>query len=147
MKSVICPEKDECEEFMYLSGTILRNKLYKIGLYVGQPAILDVISKNPGLTQKMLSDLGGIKPSTINVMLSRMAKNDLVEIKKDNKNYKISRVYITDKGKKMCDEALHYKKKIREKQFNNFTNEEKATFKNLLSRVNNNLKSVLEEEN
>ena len=146
MKSVICPEKDVCDEFMYLTGTILRNKLYKIGLYVGQPAILDVISKNQGLTQKTLSDLGGIKPSTINVMLARMAKNELVEIKKDNKNAKISRVYITDKGQKMCDDALDYKKKIREKQFKNFTNEEKEMFKSLLNRVNDNLKSVIEEE-
>lgn len=146
MKDVTCTNKDEFEEFMYLNGTILRNELYKIGLYIGQPVILDVISKNPGLTQKMLSDLGGIKPSTINVMLARMAKNDLVEIKKDDKNYKISRVYITEKGKKMCMQALDYKRKIQEKQFENFSVEEIKTFKSLLNRMNKNLKSLLDKE-
>lgn len=146
MKDMVCPNKDEFEEFMYLNGTILRNGLYKIGLYIGQPVILDVISKNPGLTQKMLSDLGGIKPSTINVMLARMAKNDLVEIKKDDKNYKISRVYITEKGKKMCMQALDYKKKIQEKQFENFSAEEIEIFKSLLNRMNKNLKTLLDKE-
>lgn len=146
MKDVICTKKDEFEEFMYLNGTILRNELYKIGLYIGQPVILDVISKNPGLTQKMISDLGGIKPSTINVMLTRMAKNDLVEIKKDDKNYKISRVYITEKGKKMCRQALDYKRKVQEKQFENFSDEEIKTFKSLLNRMNKNLKSLLDKE-
>lgn len=145
-KDIICPRKNEVDEFMYLNGALLRNGLYKIGLYVGQPVILDVISKNPGLTQKTLADLGGIKPSTINVMLTRMAKNELVEIKRDEKNSKLSRVYITEKGKNLCAKALEYRENIQEKQFNNFTEAEVETFKELLNRINQNLQSILDEE-
>lgn len=146
MNDIICPRKDELDEFMYLNGVLLRNGLYKIGLYVGQPAILDVISKNPGLTQKVLADLGGIKPSTINVMLARMAKNGLVETKRDKNNSKLSKVYITEKGQKLCLEALEYRRNIQTKQFNNFSEDEIKTFKDLLTRINQNLQSVLDEE-
>ena len=43
MKELICPNKDEVDELIYLKGTLLRNGAYKIGLYMGQPLILDVI--------------------------------------------------------------------------------------------------------
>lgn len=146
MEELICPNKNEVDEFVCLSGALLRNGLYKIGLYVGQPMILDVINKNPGLTQKMLANIGGIKPSTINVMLSRMAKNELVQIKKDKENSKLSKVYITEKGKELCEKALEYKEYVYKQQFKNFTETEIETFKNLLNKVNDNLKNLLEEE-
>lgn len=146
MKELVCPNKNEIDEFMYLHSALLRGGLYKIGLYVGQPIILEVISNNPGLTQKVLADMGGIKPSTINVMLARMAKNDLVEIQKDKKNSKLSRVYITKKGQKLNQEAINYKENIKKLQFYNFSEEEVETFKNLLMKVNENLKSMLNEE-
>ena len=106
----------------------------------------DVISKNPGLTQKMLADMGGVKPSTINVMLVRMSRNELVEIKKDKNNSKLSRVYITEKGKRLCEEALEYKKAIHEKQYMGFTEEEIKVFKSMLSRMNKNLTEELNKE-
>lgn len=147
MKDIFCSNKDELDKFMYLNGALLRVELSKIGLYMGQPIILSIISKNPGLTQKMLADMGEVKPSTINVMLARMMKNGLVEIKKDEKNSKLSRVYITEKGEKLSTEAIKYKEYIKEKRYKNFSKKEIETFENLISRINENLKSELEEEN
>lgn len=146
MKNLVCPRKDEIDECVYLNGTLLRNGFYKIGLFVGQPVILEIIEKNPGLTQKVLADIGGVKPSTINVMLARMAKNGLVQIQKDKANAKFSKVYITEKGKDLSNKAVEYKEYIEKMRFKDFSETEMETFKNLLNKVNTNLKFLLEEE-
>ena len=146
MKELVCPNKDEIDELMYLKSTILRIGLNKIGLYIGQPAVLDIVTQNPGLNQKVLSNMAGIKPSTVNVMLSRMAKNDLIEIKKDANNTKISRVYTTEKGKELAQKCIDFKTELDEIIYKDLTDKEITDLKNILSKINDNLKKELESE-
>lgn len=146
MSEIICPNKDEMDSLMYLNTTLLRLGAYKSGLYVGQPLILNIISDNPGLTQKMIADIAKIKPSTINVMLARMEKNGLVKSKKDKENSKICRVFITEKGEKLGNNALNFKNNIRKRQFDGLTEQEIQDFKNILKKINKNLERLLHEE-
>lgn len=146
MKNIIYQNKSEFDELLYLRGTLLRLGLTKMGLYVGQPVMLRIVSNNPGLTQKELSIMAGIKPSTVNVMLSRMAKNDLIEIKKDEGNLKLSRVYATKKGEQLAKKSDHFKAKLDEITYKNLTDEEIENFKNILTKMNANLKKELEKE-
>lgn len=146
MEHIIYQDKSELDELMYLRGSVLRNELTKIGLYVGQPIMLSIIDNNPGLTQKKLAIIAGIKPSTVNVMLGRMSKNGLVEIKKDENNLKLSRVYLTESGKELAKKSSIVKKELDEKSFKNLTDEEIEIFKNLLLKVNLNLQKELEKE-
>lgn len=146
MKDIIYQDKSEFDELMYLRATMLRIGLTKMGLYVGQPIMLGIVANNPGLTQKNLSIIAGIKPSTVNVMLGRMAKNGLVEIKKDESNLKLSRVYVTEKGAKLAKESDNFKTELDKKAYKNLTDEEIKNFKNILSKVNSNLQKELEKE-
>lgn len=146
MKELVCPNKDEIDELMYLKSTILRIGLNKIGLYIGQPAVLDIVTQNPGLNQKVLSNMAGIKPSTVNVMLSRMAKNDLIEIKKDGTNSKLSKVYTTQKGKELSQKGIKLKTRLDEIIYKDLTDKEITDLKNILSKINANLKKELESE-
>lgn len=146
MKNIIYQDKSEFDELMYLRGTLLRLGLTKLGLYVGQPVMLGIVSNNPGLTQKELSVMAGIKPSTVNVMLSRMSKNDLIEIKKDKGNLKLSRVYATKKGEQLAKESDNFKAKLDEITYKNLTDEEIENFKNILTKMNANLQKELEKE-
>lgn len=146
MKDIVCPRKTEIDELMFLKGTILRINLNNIGLYVGQPVMLDIITNNPGLTQKVLADIANIKPSTVNVMLGRMAKNGLVEIKKDENNSKLSRVYITETGKKLFKKCDKFKQQLDEFMFEGLSTEEIQNFNSALLKINNNLRRKLKEE-
>ena len=134
MEGFICQDKSEFDELMYLRGTVLRIGLTKMGLYVGQPIILNIIVNNPGLTQKKLAIIAGIKPSTVNVMLGRMSKNELVEIKKDESNLKLSRVYTTKKGEELAKKSAIFKSELDKKAFKNLTDEEIQIFKNILHK-------------
>ena len=146
MNGFVSPNKDEIDELIYLKGSILIRGLNKLGLYVRQPLMLDIVTSNPGLNQKILAKLAGIKPSTVNVMLNRMAKNDLVEIKKNEKNSKLSQVFATNKGKELHEKSMQFKQKLDKIAYKDLSRDEIETFKNILSKINNNFKEELEKE-
>lgn len=119
--------------------------LEEIGIYPGQPQMLITLNKEDGLSQKELSEKLKIKASTITVMLNRMEKSNLVRRKQDDEDQRISRVYITDNGKKICKKSHEIMKSIEEECFGNFTNEEKIVFKKLLTQMKENL-SIINKE-
>lgn len=123
-----------------------RNTLKKVGLYIGQPHILKIIDENPGLPQANLARFAGIKASTLNVMLGRMAKNGLVEMKSDKHNSKIKCVYLTDKGRKIQKIGCEEIDKVRQKQYEGFSEEEKQQLQNYMKRINENLANILKKE-
>ena len=79
-------------------------------------------------------------------MLSRMAKNDLIEIKKDENNSKISRVYTTEKGKELAQKCIDFKTELDEIIYKDLTDKEITDLKSILSKINTNLKKELESE-
>jgi DNA-binding MarR family transcriptional regulator len=117
-------------------------ELEKIGLYKGQPPVLFMLYKNDGITQNEIAEKMHISKATLTKMLQRMEKNDFITRKKDEKDKRITRVYITEKSiklKPLIDEKL---KNINDTSFNNFSNEEKELMKSLLLKVYFNLKNI-----
>lgn len=113
--------------------------LDKIGVYHGQPPMLFILSNKDGLSQKELADILGIKPSTITVMLKRMEKGNLVVRKQDSEDQRISRVYITDEGLKLCKQAREVMNQIEEECFGNFTTEEAIILRRLFLQMKDNI--------
>ena len=120
------------------------NLLDKLGLYPGQPPLLFALHCNDGLSQKELADKIKITPATITVMLKRMEKSDLVIRRQDDEDQRISRVYLTEKGKEVCKELKGVMSSLNEECFRNFTNEEKILLRRLLLQVRDNLTKVNE---
>lgn len=113
--------------------------LDEIGVYHGQPPMLFVLSKNDGLSQKELADTLNVKASTITVMLKRMEKANLVMRKQDSHDQRISRVYITEEGLKLCKKASDVMHKIDDECFGNFTTDEKVILRRLFFQIKDNL--------
>lgn len=113
--------------------------LDKIGVYPGQPPLLFILNKNNGLSQKEIADKLSIKPSTITVMLKRMESGNLVYRKQDSEDQRVSRVYITEEGKKLCVKAIEITNSLQEVCFENFTAEEKVILRRLLMQMRDNL--------
>lgn len=125
----------------YLRTHIL---LSEIGVYHGQPPLLFTLEKHDGLSQREIADVLNIAPSTITVMLKRMKKSGIVYKKQDPKDQRVSRVYLTDQGEKLCEETKQAIGMLAEECFDGFTVEEKENFKKLLAKMGNNLKEKLE---
>ena len=119
--------------------------LEEIGVYPGQPPMLFILNQEDGLSQKKLANKLKIKPSTITVMLKRMEKANLIVRKKDDKDQRISRVYLTEKGKKVCEDTIKVVKQIEMECFKDFTEEEKETLKSLFLKMKNNLTDAFDE--
>ncbi len=113
--------------------------LDEIGIYHGQPPMLFILNKKNGQSQKELADMLNVKPSTITVMLGRMEKAGLVERRQDDEDQRISRVYITEEGKKVCEKAREVMKNLEEECFGNLLAEEKVILRRLLLQIRDNL--------
>ncbi|WP_246582736.1 MarR family winged helix-turn-helix transcriptional regulator [Clostridium mobile] len=120
--------------------------LEKIGVYPGQPPMLMALHIKDGQSQKELSDKLNIKPATITMMLKRMEKFDLVERKVDSEDQRVTRVYLTEQGKKLCKEAIQVIKIINGECFSNFTEEEKILLRRLLMQMRDNLEEVCDKK-
>jgi len=116
--------------------------LDKIGIYPGQPPLLFILNKKDGQSQKELADKLRIAPATLTIMLKRMEKVNLVKREQDSDDQRISRVYITDKGKKVCKKAMKALSNLEEECFGNFTIEEKVILRRLLMQMRDNLLEV-----
>lgn len=134
------------ESLYYVFLEILRvhhyeahKKLEEIDLYPGQPPLLFILNKNDGKSQRELADLMHIKPSTVNVMIKRMEKTGLLERRQDKKDARISRAYITDKGRQVCKKSYCAMQKIEKKMFSGLTKDELIIFRGLLLQVKENL--------
>ncbi|WMJ80177.1 MarR family transcriptional regulator [Clostridium sp. MB40-C1] len=119
--------------------------LEKVGVYPGQPPMLIALYHKDGQSQKELADKLKIKPSTITVMLRRMEKAQLVERRLDVEDQRVSRVYLTHQGKKICKEVKEIIQSIGSECFSGFTVEEKVLFRRLLMQMRDNLSN--EEDN
>ncbi len=112
----------------------------KIGVYPGQPPLLFILNKEDGLSQKDLAEKLRIKPSTLTVMLKRMECGSLIYKKQDDKDQRIFRVFLTEKGKEVCEKSIEIVKSLEKECFGNFTDEEKIVLKSMLTQLRDNFK-------
>ncbi|NMA58597.1 MarR family transcriptional regulator [Clostridium cochlearium] len=118
----------------------LEEELNKIGLYRGQPALLFILCKNEGLTQKELCNKLCTAPATITKMVKRLEAAGFVEKKDDGKDLRISRIYLTNKAYEMIDTIKIAYKDFEESCFEGLSKKEKDIFSNILGKIYNNLK-------
>ena len=78
-------------------------------------------------------------------MLKRMEKANLIVRKKDDKDQRVSRVYLTEKGKRYVKIPLKVVKQIERECFKDFTEEER-NFKKFIFKDENNIIDAFEEE-
>lgn len=116
--------------------------LDEIGLYPGQPPMLFALNTRDGQSQKDLANKLGVKPATITVMLKRMEKSGLVKRYQDIDDQRISRVYITDRGREICKELKRVKENIETECFKNFTVEEQILFRRLLMQMGKDVSKI-----
>lgn len=127
----------------------LRSHSYldKIGIYPGQAPLLFALKRNNGQSQKELSKKLSVTPATITVMVQRMEKNGYVRREIDEKDKRITRIFINEKGIKICEELHKIHKEIEVECMINFKEEDKILLSNLLKQVRDNLMKACDNNN
>jgi len=75
------------------------NLLNTIGLHVGQEMFLTELWRKDGISQTELAEQLSLQPATVTNSLRRMEREDIVERHDDSDDQRVSRVYLTGKGR------------------------------------------------
>ncbi|MDD3417071.1 MAG: MarR family winged helix-turn-helix transcriptional regulator [Lachnospiraceae bacterium] len=121
---------------------ILNHKLKDISIRSGQHDFFYVISRNEGITQKVLSEWLYISKSTTAKAVKNLIDNGYVRKEKDSEDNRFDRLYLTDKGKEISAQMQATFMEVVEITTKNLSPLEIKQTKELLKKILNN---VLEE--
>lgn len=108
-------------------------------VYPGQPPLLMRLSQQDGLRQRELADSMFVKPATLTVMLGRMEKTGLVSRSQDPADQRVSRVYLTDKGRTAAEAVMRAFDEVEARCFAGFLPEEQLLLRRFLLQMQANL--------
>ena len=135
-------------KILYLSKLLKENyrkALCEEGLFVGQQDILIRILHNEGITSTELAKQIGVSLATISVSVKRLEKADFIEKHSDEKDSRITRLYLTAHGrnvqKNICTTLSDSEKEL----LNGMSTEEIDFFRETLSKAIINLGGSLEK--
>jgi DNA-binding MarR family transcriptional regulator len=119
-----------------------RELLHEIGLYRGQPPLLDILYDEEGLTHSELATRLQVAPATVTKMLQRMEKAGFLLRRADPEDQRVSRVYLTGAGHEIRAEMRARLGQLAEETLAGLSAEERAVLRELLLRVQENLERV-----
>jgi DNA-binding MarR family transcriptional regulator len=136
----------EYESINFLLGTICRAQrgkmneaLTAIGLYAGQEIFLWHLWRQDGLTQSQMVERMCVQPPTVSKMIDRLEKAGLVERRPDTEDSRISRVYLTEQGRKSQAAVRDIWVSIEQQITGGLSIEERIVLRRLLLQVHENL--------
>jgi DNA-binding MarR family transcriptional regulator len=110
-------------------------------LFRGQGILLMVISQNGGLTQSEIADWLKISPAAATKVIKRLEQEGYLERRSDEKDDRVSRVFIRPEGLAVIEDVQSSFKRLDDKTFKGFTEEDLVNFSNFLVRIQENLQS------
>ena len=116
--------------------------LEALGLYRGQPSVLQALWEHEGLMHTELARHLQVQPATITRMLQRMEKAGFVERRPDPEDHRVSRVYLTETGKAVRADVQQVWRQLEEEAFAGFTLEEQVLLRRFFLHIRENLKHV-----
>ena len=116
--------------------------LEEIGLYRGQPPVLRALWNKEGRTHSELAEHMHVQPATVTKMIKRMEKTGFVTCKADEKDQRVSRVYLTEAGRKIQEQVQQVWRTLQDETFDNFTTEERIVLRRLFLQMRENLLRV-----
>lgn len=114
----------------------------EIGIYKGQPPILNLLIDHDGCTQKEMSELLQLAPATVTKTLQRMECSGFVERRTDSQDQRSTRVYLTSSGRATLQQVKKREQKIAEEVLVGFEPEERESLIDYLTRMRDNLTKV-----
>lgn len=120
--------------------TYLQKAMNEIGLHSGQVFILIRLWKTDGLSQIDLVNNLKIASPTINKMVKSLMKGGFVECRKCGIDGRMTRVYLTEKGRQSESLTAVQWSKLDARLYSNLTETEKLVLSQLFIKLKENLK-------
>lgn len=129
-------------------SNLMRPKIAEIGLSVGQPKIMDFLTRHDGCMQKDLAAMCDIEPATISRLLDRMEADGLITRSVVEDNKRAASISLTARGRARQKEMEAIRIQVEAQELEGFSKEEQELFYTFLSRLYHNLtqESPLEDK-
>lgn len=116
-------------------------QLNNIGLRPGQPPMLWHLAREDGLSQRELARRLRVKPPTVNVSLQRMEKAEYIYREQDTKDQRVSRIFLTEKGRNLVDQIDQIMRENEIQITRNFTEAELCLLTRFLRQLIENIEN------
>lgn len=128
---------------MYVHDAVKDNpdiNMQRIGM------LLMLRAEGDGVSQADIAQALCVKPSSVTSMLNNMEKDGVIIRKSDEKDKRIKRTYLTEKGIKTSEEVLRYIVNTSDDFFENFSEEENELYIQLIKKMEGNIVSKINKE-
>ena len=113
----------------------LGERIRPSGVAIGQWAVLLFLWARDGMTQAELSRGVAIEPPTMVRTIDRMARDGLVSRALDPDDGRLSRIYLTERGRSLRDELVPLAVAVNEEILKRLTANEARTLRRLLTKL------------
>ena len=113
--------------------------LSQLGLHVSQELVLFVLWREEGLSQSELAARLRVELPTLTKAVQRMERAGLLIRQADEKDTRVSRVYLTEKGRALYAPALTIWHDVEARMLHGMTEIEQAFLRRLLQQMVSNL--------
>lgn len=107
----------------------------EIGLHGGQVFVLNLLWKENGQSQAEIAKTLNLSAPTVYNMAIRLSENDFIEIKKDENDARIMRLFLTQKGKEIKTQVESQWAKLEEQTFTALTEPERMMLSMLFQKM------------
>lgn len=114
-------------------------RLKDLGVHPGQLPFINIISHQEGVSQRELAERLHVKPPTVAVTVKRLEKAAVIYRKPDPNDMRISRIYLTEKGRQVAGQLEVVVKENEKALTAGFSEEELELAKRFFDRMMYNL--------
>lgn len=104
--------------------------------------LICLVGKQEGISQKKISEMLKISAPTVAVSVKRLEKAGMVERKNDEKDQRVMRIYLTEKGRRLTEAAKMYIEENEKALFRGFSESELCLMKRFFKQMADNLEGV-----
>ncbi|MEG0154499.1 MAG: MarR family transcriptional regulator [Lachnospiraceae bacterium] len=136
----------ELNHMMHLYRQLAMHILDEYGMKPHQAGILMALDRKDGLSQRELAELLRISPPSITVALQKMEQEGYLTREHDEKDQRIIRLTVTEKGESSTESVHDAFERIDEILFAKMNLEEKMLLRRLTAQMQENLLESLREQ-
>ena len=119
----------------HLQHVSIRRGIESLGLYRGQPRMLDILWEQDGLTHTDLATQMNVQPATVSKMVQRMERSGFVERRRDPNDERVSRVFLTERGRAVQNQVEAWFAAFQASYIEGLSDDDIATLRRLLTHI------------
>jgi MarR family transcriptional regulator, organic hydroperoxide resistance regulator len=136
---VDCDIRQSLDKISFQMRRDYNESLRELNLYVGQDNLLFRLWVGDGITQMQLCEHLKCEPPTVTNMVKSMEQNGFIYRERDERDARVMRIFLTDKGKELEKPVKLIWKQQQEKLLNSILPEERLILRELMKRMERNL--------